>query len=58
MAIRIIEGFPGSGKSYCAVKRLADRYFEKQADGRYKLVEPVPIITKFCFTRVLKWRFE
>ena len=45
MAIRIIEGVPGSGKSYYAVKHLADRYFEKQADGRYELIKPVTIIT-------------
>lgn len=45
MAIRIIEGVPGSGKSYYAVKHLADKYFEKQKDGRYELVKPVTIIT-------------
>lgn len=45
MAIRIIEGVPGSGKSYYAVKHLADQYFEKQEDGRYELVKPVTIIT-------------
>jgi len=58
MAIIKIEGVHGLGMSYNAVKHLADRYFEKQADGRCKLDEPVIIITKFCFTRVLKWRFE
>lgn len=45
MAIRIIEGVPGSGKSYYAVKHLADHYFEKQEDGRYELIKPVTIIT-------------
>jgi len=45
MAIRIIEGVPGSGKSYYAVKHLADQYFEKQEDGRYELIRPVTIIT-------------
>lgn len=45
MAIRIIEGVPGSGKSYYAVKHLADKYFEKQEDGRYELIKPVTIIT-------------
>lgn len=45
MAIRIIEGVPGSGKSYYAVKHLADQYFEKQKDGRYELIRPVTIIT-------------
>lgn len=45
MAIRIIEGIPGSGKSYYAVKHLADRYFEKQKDGRYELIQPITIIT-------------
>jgi zona occludens toxin (predicted ATPase) len=45
MAIRIIEGVPGSGKSYYAVKHLADQYFEKQQDGRYELIRPVTIIT-------------
>lgn len=45
MAIRIIEGVPGSGKSYYAVKHVADNYFEKQEDGRYELIKPVTIIT-------------
>jgi len=45
MAIRIIEGVPGSGKSYYAVKHLADKYFQKQSDGRYELVRPCTIIT-------------
>ena len=45
MAIRIIEGVPGSGKTYYAVKHLATKYFEKQEDGRYELVKPVTIVT-------------
>lgn len=45
MAIRIIEGVPGSGKSYYAVRHVANTYFEKQDDGRYELIKPVTIIT-------------
>lgn len=45
MAIRIIEGVPGSGKTYYAVKHLASKYFEKQEDGRYELIKPVTIVT-------------
>jgi len=45
MAIRIIQGVPGSGKTYYAVKHLADNYFERQTDGRYELVKPCTIIT-------------
>lgn len=45
MAIRIIQGVPGSGKTYYAVKHLADNYFERQQDGRYELVKPCTIIT-------------
>ena len=45
MAIRLIEGVPGSGKTYYAVAHLVKNYFEKQADGRYELVKPCTIIT-------------
>lgn len=45
MAIRIIQGVPGSGKTYYAVRHLAENYFEKQEDGRYELVRPCTIIT-------------
>ena len=45
MAVRIIEGVPGSGKTYYAVHHVADTYFEKQSDGRYELVKEVEIIT-------------
>lgn len=45
MAIRIIEGVPGSGKSYYAVRHLANVYFEKQKDGRYELTKDVCLIT-------------
>lgn len=45
MAIRIIQGVPGSGKTYYAVRHLAENYFEKQDDGRYELIKPVTIIT-------------
>lgn len=45
MAIRIIQGVPGSGKTYYAVKHLANNYFEKQLDGRYELIKPCTIIT-------------
>lgn len=45
MAIRIIQGVPGSGKTYYAVRHLTENYFEKQEDGRYELVKPVTIVT-------------
>ncbi|MDO5673790.1 MAG: zonular occludens toxin domain-containing protein [bacterium] len=45
MAIRIIQGVPGSGKTYYAVKHLANNYFEKQIDGRYELIKPCTIVT-------------
>lgn len=45
MAIRIIEGPPGSGKTYYAVRHLAHTYFEKQEDGRYELIKPCTLIT-------------
>lgn len=45
MAVRIIDGVPGSGKSYYAVKHLSDNYFEKQKDGRFELVKDIVIIT-------------
>ena len=45
MAIRIIQGVPGSGKTYYAVRHLAENYFERQQDGRYELIKPCTIIT-------------
>lgn len=44
MALRIVDGQPGSGKTYYIVKHLADNYFEKQKDGRYELVKPCTLI--------------
>jgi hypothetical protein len=35
MAIRVIDGVPGSGKSYYAVHHLADEYFQKDHAGFY-----------------------
>ncbi len=45
MAIRIIEGVPGSGKTYYAVRHLAKHYFNKQKDGSYELSKPCTLIT-------------
>ncbi len=45
MAIRIIEGVPGSGKTYYAVRHLAKHYFSKQKDGSYELSKPCTLIT-------------
>ena len=35
MAIRVIDGVPGGGKSYYAVRHLAKNYFIKDTDGEY-----------------------
>lgn len=45
MAIRIIEGVPGSGKTYYAVRHLAKTYFKKNEDGVYLLNKPCVLIT-------------
>ncbi len=45
MAIRIIEGVPGSGKTYYAVRHLAKHYFKQQKDGSYELSKPCTLIT-------------
>lgn len=45
MAIMIIDGVPGAGKTYYAVKHLLDTYFKKDADGIYQPKKPVKIIT-------------
>jgi zona occludens toxin (predicted ATPase) len=45
MAIMIIDGVPGAGKTYYAVKHLLDTYFSKNADGSYQPKKPVKIIT-------------
>jgi len=45
MAVRIIEGVPGSGKTYYAVRHLAKSYFKKEKDGSYVLDKPCTIIT-------------
>lgn len=44
MAIRIIEGVPGSGKSYYAVRHLVTNYFELSND-EYVVKKPCTIIT-------------
>ena len=44
MAIRIIDGKIGSGKTYYAVKHLVDNYFVYQ-DGEYLLNKECQIIT-------------
>lgn len=45
MALRIIEGVPGSGKTYYAVRHLAKSFYKKQKDGTYILDKPCTIIT-------------
>lgn len=45
MAIHIIEGVPGAGKTYYAVQHLLTNYFSKDADGNYQAKSPVKIIT-------------
>lgn len=45
MAIRIIQGVPGSGKTYYAVRHLAKNYCEKSEDGVYYLKDDVTVIT-------------
>ena len=45
MAIHIIEGVPGAGKTYYAVQHLLANYFSKDADGNYQAKSPVKIIT-------------
>ena len=45
MAIRIIEGVPGSGKTYYAVRHLAKNYFKKEKDGNYTLNKACTLIT-------------
>lgn len=45
MAIHIIEGVPGAGKTYYAVQHLLANYFSKDADGHYQPQGPVKIIT-------------
>ena len=36
MSVMIIEGVPGAGKTYYAVKHLLDTYFSKKQDGTYQ----------------------
>ncbi|MBI5557489.1 MAG: hypothetical protein HY885_07615 [Deltaproteobacteria bacterium] len=45
MAIHIIEGVPGAGKTYYAVQHLLANYFSKDADGNYQAKSQVKIIT-------------
>lgn len=45
MAIRIIQGVPGSGKSYYAVRHLAKNYCEQTEEGVYYLKDDVTVIT-------------
>ena len=45
MSVMIIEGVPGAGKTYYAVKHLLDTYFSKKQDGTYQAKKPVKIIT-------------
>jgi len=45
MAIRIIEGVPGSGKTYYAVRHVAKTFFTKKKDGSYVLTKPCTLIT-------------
>jgi len=45
MAIHIIEGVPGAGKTYYAVQHLLAHYFSKDTDGNYQAKGPVKIIT-------------
>jgi len=35
MAIRVVDGVPGSGKSFYAVKHLVDTYYTKDHAGYY-----------------------
>ncbi|WP_028582391.1 zonular occludens toxin domain-containing protein [Desulfogranum japonicum] len=47
MAIRVIDGVPGGGKSFYAVRHLAKHYFIKDTDGEYypNPEKPILIIT-------------
>jgi len=45
MAIRIIQGVPGSGKTYYAVRHLAKNYCNKTEQGMYYLKDEVTVIT-------------
>ncbi len=44
-AIRIIQGVPGSGKTYYAVRHLSKNYCDQTADGIYYLKDDVTVIT-------------
>lgn len=45
MAIRIIQGVPGSGKTYYAVRHLAKHYCQQTEDGTYYLKDDVTVFT-------------
>lgn len=45
MAVRIIQGPPGSGKTYYAVRHLAKNYCNQAEDGTYYLKDDVTVIT-------------
>jgi len=46
MALRVIDGVPGSGKTFYAVRHLAKNYFKKDAEtGVYELARDCIIIT-------------
>jgi len=45
MAERIIEGVPGSGKTFYAVRHIAKSFFKKTKEGQYVLDKEVTLIT-------------
>ncbi len=45
MAIKIIEGVPGAGKTYYAIKHVFDKYFKVSKDGQISINSDVQIIT-------------
>lgn len=45
MAIRIIQGVPGSGKTYYAVRHLAKNYCDQTEEGVYYLKDDVTVFT-------------
>ncbi|MGD9949780.1 MAG: zonular occludens toxin domain-containing protein [Desulfobulbus sp.] len=45
MAVRIIQGVPGSGKTYYAVRHLAKNYCNQTEDGIYYLKDEVTVFT-------------
>lgn len=45
MAVRLIDGVPGGGKTYYAVRHLAKTYFRKNDEGFYEIDKPCVIVT-------------